>query len=98
MGRWRIRQVADAALRAVPDSRRPVVRCRPDKASACFMGDNMAGSDATADIHLETTLPGASYCDPAVLEREWDRIFNRSWICAGREERAAVPGQYFTLA
>ena len=58
----------------------------------------MAGSDATADIHLETTLPGASYCDPAVLEREWERIFNRSWICAGREERAAVPGQYFTLA
>ena len=58
----------------------------------------MAGTDASAGIHLEATLPGAYYCDLGVLEREWERIFQRSWICAGREERAAAPGQYFTLA
>ena len=58
----------------------------------------MAGTDATARMHLEATLPGAYYCDADVLEAEWERIFQRSWICAGREERAADPGQYFTLA
>ncbi len=52
---------------------------------------------AKSGMDLEATLPGASYCDPGVLEREWERVFQRSWLCAGREERAAAPGEYFTL-
>ncbi len=49
-------------------------------------------------IRLESTLPGVSYCDPAILEREWERVFYRSWLCAGREERVREPGDFFTLA
>lgn len=43
-------------------------------------------------MQLEATLAGAYYCDGAVLEKEWERVFGRSWICAGREERVAEPG------
>jgi Rieske 2Fe-2S family protein len=44
---------------------------------------------------LEPTLAGRYYCDPLVLDREWERIFYRSWLCVGREERLARPGDYF---
>jgi Rieske 2Fe-2S family protein len=46
---------------------------------------------------LEPALPARYYRDPAVLEAEWERIFGRSWLYAGREERAARPGDFFTL-
>ena len=42
---------------------------------------------------LLPTLPGASYTDPAIFEREQDRIFERMWFCAGRVDR---PGAYTT--
>ncbi len=48
-------------------------------------------------MQLEATLAGAYYCDGTVLEKEWERVFGRSWICAGREERVAEPGQFITL-
>ena len=43
------------------------------------------------------TLPGRDYHDPEVFERERQRIFLRSWFCAGRSEQAADPGQWFTI-
>jgi Rieske 2Fe-2S family protein len=42
---------------------------------------------------LIPTLPGASYTDPAIFEREQDRIFERMWFCAGRVDQ---PGAYVT--
>jgi Rieske 2Fe-2S family protein len=56
-----------------------------------------AGGGASA-LRLEATLPSAYYCDPAILDREWERIFQRSWLYAGREERVAGPGDFLTLA
>ncbi len=46
---------------------------------------------------LEPTLAGRYYSDPDILAREWERIFYRSWLCAGREERLADAGTYLTL-
>ena len=51
----------------------------------------------SAGATLEPTLPGSYYVDPAILEKEWDRIFFRSWLYAGREEGVAEPGAYRTL-
>ena len=42
-----------------------------------------------------TTLPAAYYVDPAYFKREMDALFARMWICAGRTERVARPGQFF---
>jgi Rieske 2Fe-2S family protein len=40
------------------------------------------------------TLPGRYYTAPEVLAEEHERIFRRSWICVGRAERIATPGDY----
>jgi len=57
----------------------------------------MAEIVTRGETRLEATLPGASYCEPAVLEREWERVFYRTWLCAGREERVREPGDFLTL-
>jgi Rieske 2Fe-2S family protein len=46
---------------------------------------------------LEATLSGRHYTDPAILEREREQIFSRSWLCAGREADLPEPGDYVTL-
>jgi Rieske 2Fe-2S family protein len=43
------------------------------------------------------TLPGRDYRDPEIYALERERIFFRSWFYAGRAERIAEPGQYFTV-
>ncbi|RIL07553.1 MAG: hypothetical protein DCC71_02720 [Proteobacteria bacterium] len=40
------------------------------------------------------TLPPRSYTDPAVFERERERIFRREWHCVAREDQLARPGDY----
>ncbi len=57
----------------------------------------MAGTIVRGEMRIEPTLEGAYYCDPVILGREWERVFGRSWLCAGREERLKSPGDYFTL-
>ncbi len=46
---------------------------------------------------LIPTLTGNYYRDPEVLEREFERIFFRSWVLAGREEQLPEVGDYFTF-
>ncbi len=41
-----------------------------------------------------TTLPATYYTDPAVFAREQDRFFSTMWVCVGREEDVAAPGDY----
>ena len=41
-----------------------------------------------------STLPAAYYTDPAFYGREMDALFLNAWICAGRVEQVARPGQY----
>jgi Rieske 2Fe-2S family protein len=41
-----------------------------------------------------TTLPAAFYTDAAFFRREMDALFATMWICAGRVEQVATPGQF----
>ncbi len=43
------------------------------------------------------TLPRDLYLSQAVFDREMDVIFRRRWICAGRSEDVAKPGDFFTV-
>ena len=44
------------------------------------------------------TLPGLYYTSPEVFAGEAERIFRRSWLCAGREEEIPCPGDYFLVS
>ena len=44
------------------------------------------------------TLAGRFYTAPEVFTAESERIFRRSWLCAGREEEIARPGEYFLVS
>jgi glycine betaine catabolism A len=46
---------------------------------------------------LEQALPSSWYIDEAIYRKEKERIFCREWICAGREEELAAPGDYRVL-
>lgn len=41
------------------------------------------------------TLPGRYYTDAGIFRQELERFFFRKWICAGRTEQVAKPGDYF---
>ncbi len=41
------------------------------------------------------TLPARYYTDPELFQREIEKFYFRTWICAGRAEQVAQPGDYF---
>lgn len=41
------------------------------------------------------TLPARYYTDPEMFRREIERFYFESWICAGRADQIAQPGDYF---
>ena len=43
------------------------------------------------------SMPGAFYCDHRVLSIERERLFAREWLCVGRVEEVAYPGDYLSL-
>jgi len=43
------------------------------------------------------TLPGRYYTTPEILSEEAERIFRKRWICVGRVERIAQPGDYVVV-
>ena len=47
------------------------------------------------DIQDAKTLPGRYYTAPEIFAEELEKIFNRRWLCVGREDRLANPGDYF---
>jgi choline monooxygenase len=47
-------------------------------------------------IECAWTLASRFYTDPAVLDQEKRRVFCRTWQVAGRADRLAEPGSYFT--
>src|SRR6266850_1333649 len=49
-----------------------------------------------APLEEATTLPGRFYHDPAIHREELRRIFASMWLCVGREEDLAKPGDYLT--
>jgi glycine betaine catabolism A len=40
------------------------------------------------------TLPARYYTDPELFRRERERMFATMWVCAGRTEEIAVPGDF----
>ncbi len=48
------------------------------------------------DAGRTITLPPACYTSEAFLELEKEEIFRKEWICLGRVEEVAKPGDYFT--
>ena len=49
---------------------------------------------AAAQGVLAPTLGGRYYTDPAVLDAECERIFERQWYCAGRADEIPEPGRF----
>src|SRR5690348_10306423 len=52
---------------------------------------------ATPGVESASTLESKYYVDPAILPRERERIFARTWQCVGYAEQVASAGQYFTF-
>ncbi|HTR02475.1 MAG TPA: SRPBCC family protein [Thermoanaerobaculia bacterium] len=49
-----------------------------------------------ADLASAATIPSTWYRDPAILEREQDRVFGKTWQLVGHSEQVRLPGDYFT--
>jgi Rieske 2Fe-2S family protein len=47
------------------------------------------------DIQGARTLPRRYYVAPDIFAEEFERIFTQRWLCVGREDRLAHPGDYF---
>ena len=47
-------------------------------------------------LDVAETLPPACYTDAAFYEFEKEALFNREWLCVGREDWVKAPGDYFT--
>src|ERR1051325_9199848 len=52
---------------------------------------------ASTGVERASTLESQYYVDPAVLPREREHIFCRTWQCVGYAEQVAMAGQYFTF-
>lgn len=48
-------------------------------------------------LHQAGPLPHWCYTDQEWYEREVDQIFTKEWLCVGREEQLARPGDYFSI-
>ena len=42
-------------------------------------------------------LPRAYYTDPAIFERDMERMLLRHWFCAGHVSSLPNPGDYFLV-
>jgi phenylpropionate dioxygenase-like ring-hydroxylating dioxygenase large terminal subunit len=52
---------------------------------------------ARRELANATTLPPEAFTSEAVYQAEVERIFARSWLCAGRADQIPDAGDYFTL-
>jgi phenylpropionate dioxygenase-like ring-hydroxylating dioxygenase large terminal subunit len=43
------------------------------------------------------TLPPRAYTDPRVFEAEVEGIFNKEWVCVGRADQVAEPGDFICV-
>ena len=57
----------------------------------------MSREQPTSLESLEQTLPRASYLDVAEFKREYVAIFESAWVCVGRSDALAAPGDYLAI-
>ena len=57
----------------------------------------MSREQPTSLESLEQTLPRASYLDVAEFKREYVAIFESAWVCVGRSNALAAPGDYLAI-
>ncbi|SFE80444.1 aromatic ring-hydroxylating oxygenase subunit alpha [Alteribacillus iranensis] len=50
-----------------------------------------------AEAKFESTFPGKEYYDKQVFQRELEKIWFKTWLCAGREEEIPNHGDYLTV-
>ena len=55
------------------------------------------GAAAREPVTRARHLPGYAYTSPRILAREKDVFFMSDWLCVGRGEELAEPGDYATL-
>jgi phenylpropionate dioxygenase-like ring-hydroxylating dioxygenase large terminal subunit len=67
---------------------------RPDSASELLDQIAEYGKPGSVD---GIALPPSAYRDQRLFELERERIFHRSWLCVGRAESFAAPGDYLAL-
>jgi phenylpropionate dioxygenase-like ring-hydroxylating dioxygenase large terminal subunit len=53
-------------------------------------------SSSAADVSQSDCLPPLCYTNADFYEFEKEALFNHEWLCLGREEWVAKPGDYFT--
>src|SRR5512145_772306 len=51
---------------------------------------------AGAPFERARAIPTSAYTSQAMLDAELERIFRREWICVGRADQLATPGDYLT--
>jgi phenylpropionate dioxygenase-like ring-hydroxylating dioxygenase large terminal subunit len=68
---------------------------KPPLLSDAFF-DSLARS--AAPLEAAETLPPACYTDAAFYEFEKAALFDREWLCVGREDWVAKAGDYFTTS
>jgi phenylpropionate dioxygenase-like ring-hydroxylating dioxygenase large terminal subunit len=54
-------------------------------------------ADARGPLQHASTLPATAFTSPGVYALEVERIFRRQWLCVGRGDQVANPGDYFTV-
>lgn len=59
--------------------------------------DPAAFVPALAPLEEATTLPARAFVDDAIYEREVERVFRGQWLCVGRLDQVANPGDWRTL-
>jgi Rieske 2Fe-2S family protein len=52
---------------------------------------------ASSQPRFSSTLPGRYYYDPAIFERERERLFGRLWTCVGLAQQLPRPGDFRTV-
>ena len=59
--------------------------------------DRALAAARTASYESAWAMPGAFYTDPAVLGAELEHLFRRQWLCVGRVEEVARPGDFMAF-
>lgn len=75
------------------------MRGAEDRSGRAAIEDLLAAEDLAAALRpLEraSTLPAAAFTSPEIYALETERIFRKQWLCVGRVDQVAEPGDYFT--